>query len=315
MSNKELKELTDKSSLIFTVVVLTVIFSVSILFFLRFKTNISESVSSSTSFQITSNNVPTIQLGHYALWAVDSQESYTLIKRFNSVNNQLVGLDSETISTLESPLSNPYKFVVTIEKEGDREERPNNFILLSKEADAKRTELLFNDVELKDKEFSYILSTPTDGNDTINELSGLWFVKPDKTTASLDLPKLTDKWMYQTRIISEQNNIELSMGYFKDSASADSDARYSMTYDGYNFPGEDFFMNLPTQVDSPVNLANGKYAVMLSLEPYLDGTDITGDDVFLPIAYAKIPSGLSENTSEFMGLVYSPSSITIEFND
>lgn len=314
MSNKELGELTDKSGQIFTVIIFAVILSFSILIYLRFQTNLSEDPGPKESIIISSDSFPTIQLGHYALWAVDSQERYTLVKRFNSVNNQLVGLDSALLSELANPLPNTRKYVVTIENEGDRDERPNNFVLLSKDTSPEITELVLNQ-EFEDASLSYILATPTDGNETINELSGIWFTDEEKVNSSLALPVLDEQWKYETTLIYKPIDLKLSLGTFQNPESADSEGRYSLTSGGYNFPGEDFLNNLPEGLLPPINLTNGNFEIVLSLEPSSDGIDMTGEDVFLPIAKGNIPNDLKASSSEDLEFIYKPITLKIRTNE
>jgi hypothetical protein len=89
----------------------------------------------------------------------------------------------------------------------------------------------------------------------------------------------------------------LTSGRFTSAEGADQSAPYSGPNAGPPFPGEDFLVNLPSAISSPVDLADGASTIVLSVEPDLDGVDPTGDAPFsIKPLVAPVPSGLADHT-------------------
>jgi hypothetical protein len=111
---------------------------------------------------------------------------------------------------------------------------------------------------------SYILATPTTGDDTVQE-QGIWWLSPgDPATAGLDLPTLPDGWAYEGWIVGADGPV--STGRFTDAAGMDGDGAGSTkgpVGDGPPFPGQDFIT--PATV-----LNNGATVAVISVEPEPD---------------------------------------------
>ena len=104
-----------------------------------------------------------------SLWGRRNDESILFIKRFNSIDNQIKNLDGSDLTELSLEGLNELKdFFVTIENEGDRDETPNNFILMESQILEGRSELKF-ELIIPETDSTLMLATPTDGNSTINE--------------------------------------------------------------------------------------------------------------------------------------------------
>ena len=97
----QLSELNESQSLIWVIIFLSVIISAAILIISKvYLDRTSEPIPTTPSINIQSDNFPTIQLGHYAMWGKREDESVLLIKRFNSIDNQLKNLDGTDLKEL-----------------------------------------------------------------------------------------------------------------------------------------------------------------------------------------------------------------------
>lgn len=312
----QLSELNEKQSLIGIIIIVSIIISALILILSKiYLDKTTEPIQQIPSIKIQSDNFPTIQLGHYAMWGRREDGSVLFIKRFNAIENQLRNLDGTDLTelTLEG-LEEINKIFVTIENEGDRDEVPNSYILMDSEIIGNMAELKF-EVTIPEGDNSFILASPTDGNSTINELSGLWFINANEDIPSLNLPNSPHLFRYETRIINTVNEQILTLGRFENVREEDNSKIYSLNTEGFKYPGEDLLRNLPQPLEAPLNLANGDYKVIVSLEPDVDGNDLTGEDVFLNILSAEIPQDSTEQQNILMQIVYKPIELTIELND
>ncbi len=138
----------------------------------------------------------------------------------------------------------------------------------------------------------YMLGTPTDGNDTLNERSGVWFGYYKQGTPLLRLPVLKAGWTYEGWAIIDGQ--PLTTGRFTSTARRDffngfSDGKATTP----EVPGEDFLRDPPIAVFPtlafPLDLAADLVAV--SVEPDFDGTDPTGQGPFgMTILQAEVPN-------------------------
>ncbi len=113
---------------------------------------------------------------------------------------------------------------------------------------------------------SYVLATPTTGDDTLQE-QGIWWLMPGQTpSASLVLPGLPNGWAYEGWIVGADGPV--STGRFTDTAASDSDGAGSTkgpVGDGPPFPGQDFI--------NPATVLNGGSTVaVISVEPEPDNS-------------------------------------------
>jgi len=313
----ELSDLTENSSHIFVIIVLAVLISLMILIAAKiYQDQHLQPEKQTTVLTFESDNFPTLQFGHYALWNVSSSDQHQFLKRFNSVNNQLVSLDGSDLTSIEIDDDTEItQLAVTIEMEGDRDEIPNNFELMLGPVVESRANLKF-DMEIPIQNNSFVLATPSDGNQTINELSGIWFVDRDLERESLSLPELNNSmFIYQARVINTQINQTLMIGRFRDPKSPDDFQNHSLTFQVFNFPGEDFLRNLPDGLEPPLNLSNGNYRVIISLEPFFNDSDFTGDDIFIELFNTDISSTLPPHTPQILDYKFRPITLSIEIND
>lgn len=312
----QLSELYERQSLIWVIIIVSILISAIILIISKvYLDNANEPTTSSPSITLQSDNFPTIQMGHYAIWGRKEDSSVIFIKRFNAIDNRLRNLDGTELSELSAEgLEDLQSIFVTIENEGDRDANPNDFLFLDSTVEGNKVKLKF-EVSIPEGENSFLLASPTDGNSTINELSGLWFKKADENLASLNLPNSPQLFKYEARIINSGDKQTLNLGRFDNVKEEDNSRIFSSSSEGFKFPGEDLLRNLPVPLEAPLNLANGDYQIIVSLEPDVDGIDITGDDIFLMLLSMNIPKNTPERVNIPLQVLYKPIELSIEFND
>ena len=95
----------------------------------------------------------------------------------------------------------------------------------------------------------------------------------------------------------------LSLGKFSDPRAGDDFNGYSATKKPTpNLPGQDFLTNPPANLgfSFPLNLADGSSKVVISLEPDVSTADPSGNDAYLILFTADIPSGLKDHVATDM---------------
>ncbi len=133
-----------------------------------------------------------------------------------------------------------------------------------------------------------LLGTPTRGD--AKGAAGLWFaaaVSPEETTPGLQLPPAPDGWTYGAWVVTGAEET-LLVGTFRDSAGADSVSLYSDTKQGWAVPGEDFVRHAPDGIRFPLNLADGRTRILVSLEPAF-GNEERPEKPFLVLFGGRIP--------------------------
>ncbi len=164
-------------------------------------------------------------------------------------------------------------------------------ILLEGKLNSNDAQLTQNSV--KEAEGKYLLATPTDGNSSVDEKSGVWFMDSLAIGGKkgLLIPDLASAWTYEAWV--EVSGQILSLGKFASASSKVNAAPYSNNIaPGYNFPGGDLLVNAPAGLTFPVNLENAKVAI--SLEPLVDFDQGSPYLIFLE---ATIPSGVAAGQS------------------
>jgi len=163
---------------------------------------------------------------------------------------------------------------------------------LSGEFKDDRANFKMVELMLDDAKGAFQLATPTDGDNLINERSGVWFGDISENTSRLNLPTLPMGWVYEGWAVVD--NQPLTTGRFKDTNSADSLSTFSsLKAESPSFPGEDFLFDPPIQVFPeqvfPVDLAG--QIINISVEPDIAGKDPTGSSPFpINILTARVPS-------------------------
>ena len=189
-----------------------------------------------------------------------------------SVNSE--GVLSETKFLIAAKtLDSATEYVLTIEPSPDSDPTPSKVHVLGGDFVSDNAEVFVSHSKALRTNFStaagnYILATPTDGNSSNNETSGVWWLDNSSGTeeVGLTLPELPEGWEYEGWAVIDGTPV--STGKFTSVSGADSTKDFSGTTSGPQFPGEDFLMNAPEGLTFPLDLS-GK-TVVISVEPNPD---------------------------------------------
>lgn len=165
-------------------------------------------------------------------------------------------------------------FILTIEPKPDTDPAPSDVHILAGDFNGNNASLSIGDSRAIGNDFTaatgqYVIGTPTTA-DTTDGLSGVWFVNPGTSSASLDLPTLPAGWMYEGWGVI--NGEPVSTGKFTDVSAADASSLYSGTEPGPPFPGEDFINNAPAGLSFPTDLSG--MVIAISVEPVPDNSSM-----------------------------------------
>lgn len=184
---------------------------------------------------------------------------------------------------------------ITIEPVPDPDPGPSGVAILAGEPHRHIAALRFP-IDLRRAAGTFLLATPTD-DDPANGTAGVWFVDPAGGPGpSLQLPPPPAGWVYEGWGVTQ--GTAMTTGRFTSVTGSDLASPFSGPNPGPPFPGEDFVANLPAGVTPPVNLADGRSTVVITVEPDIGGVDPTGTAPFPinPLAGA-VPAGASPGTS------------------
>lgn len=238
--------------------------------------------------KISLANLKPLSSGHFEVWTTIAGRDISAGKFTTDGKGGLFDLNKIEITngefTVTQDLGNAGKVFVTIELEEDRDEVPSEVVLLEGKIEDGRANLAFSAVNLSTASGQYFLGTPSYSQD--KELaSGVWFAKPavrefKEQEASLELPETPSGWKYEGWVVYKDNFF--TVGRFKESVGDDEFKGYLGLHRYPDFPGEDFLINEPEEIDFefPIDLTDGKSQVVVSLEPDIDSEDPTGDGPF-----------------------------------
>src|SRR4030095_2455408 len=150
--------------------------------------------------------------GHYELWAVMGGKTMSVV-RFDSGND----LKYDSVKDLSGADS----FVVTIEPDGDTDEKPGITYLSGDLVNG--TAMLRFGTDLSALNGTYVITSPTDAHKESEE-RGLWFMT-ESGQPSLQLAALPPGWVYEGWVIYK--NTPLSMGRFTSASGPDRSNYYS----------------------------------------------------------------------------------------
>jgi hypothetical protein len=263
----------------------------------------SASLSRPYRVDIDASGLEPLDGAFYEVWVVSGERKISA-GSFNvdAEGNLVDGFGHEARFSSQRDPATADAIVVTIEPLPDADPGPSGIIVLAGAPKAKKgTAKLKFPVKFADASGSFILATPTDAvaND---ETAGIWFLDPATGPGpSLTLPTLPSGWVYEGWGVTQ--GTPLSTGRFMTAAGADDSSAFSGPLAGPPFPGEDFLANLPAGVTGPVNLADGSSMAVLTVEPYLDGSDPTGSGPFsIKPFITVIPAGQADHTSVALSL-------------
>lgn len=245
--------------------------------------------------QLSVEGLEPLEGAFYEVWAVHGNRKISA-GSFNVADGELVdGFGHPAMFSSPRNPANADAIVVTVEPMPDPSRKPSGIAVLTGSPNKNRAALRFP-VKLGTVAGSFILATPTDA-DMTNETAGIWFLDPAAGPGpSLVLPALPDGWVWEGWGVTQ--GMPLSTGRFTGATGADESSAFSGPMAGPPFPGEDFLMNLPAGVATPVDLADGSSLVVLTVEPDLGGVDPTGDGPFsIKPLVAEIPAGAADHMS------------------
>jgi hypothetical protein len=245
-------------------------------------------------------NLPALDQGRYQLW-LNHEDTFTSLGQF-SVNDQGQAVSSEgqefrpSIKTSTSKV----KFLISIETT-ENPQQPSPSIVLSGQLKDGKAHLSFTAIDLANASGVYTIAAPTDLSGDYQS-SGIWFAKTDGhnlTGPGLDIPNAPDGWKYEAQLRYKDQII--AAGRFSNPNDRDDFGVFTPNPDNTpNFPGEDYLQGAPSRlgVDFPANLTSGEWRVIISIEPDLNGTDPTGDDLFYLQPFSATISEGTENYKE-----------------
>ncbi len=246
-------------------------------------------------------HLPLLSRGHYQLWVSDGVTSVSAGIFTATQSGELVTLTGAKIDNNTFPFSYDQsrtitKAFITIEADSNLDNLPSSSAVLSGTFENKTAILSFTDIDIHELSGSYILATPTD-DPVAQEESGVWFFLPGGALrSSLVLPEAPAGWTYEAWVTN--NGRTLSAGRFSSVAGKDNFSGYSGGKSGPAFPGEDFLRNPPDEFKDafPLNLADGKTKVTITIEPDQKGEDPTGPEPFpIQALEGSVPLGLRDH--------------------
>lgn len=242
--------------------------------------------ASSYQVRLDFEYIPELFQGHYEAFIINGPDVISLGKfivnnqgdMFNVKNNKKI---KNNILKSEKDIKLYDNLIVTLEPDEDKNERPSESRILEAEVSQEFSEafLTFQEIDLSNISGSFQLKTPTD-QFANNETSGIWFEKNDggKAVKGLKLAPTPAGWVYQGWVAREAQLI--STGIFGDTYGKDWNNEYSGNEEGIQFPGEDFLTSAPERFNFPINLADGKSRVFITVEPWYGSSKPAGDNPF-----------------------------------
>lgn len=243
---------------------------------------------------------------HYEGWAITDGTPVSTGKFNVDTNGVLVTVAGATITDgafdTDVDLEDADEIVITIEPSGDTDAVPSSTKILAGSLTGTSATLSIDASQALGTNFStaegtFILATPTDGDTTANETSGIWFLEMvgGMPMAGLVLPTLPAGWRYEGWAVIDGQPV--TTGTFTTPIGADAAAPFSGPQPGPPFPGEDFLMNAPAGLSFPTNLS-GAMAV-ITVEPMPDDSPMPF--TLKPLTRA-IPAGAADRTPYAMSL-------------
>jgi len=222
---------------------------------------------------LATSDFPTLSGGaHYEGWAIVDGEP-TSTGKFNVVGDRLTDPEGAPIEGffLSEDVTAATAIVITIEPAGDTDAVPADTHFVAGDVVAGEAALTIAHpaalgTDFADASGSFVLATPTDGDRTNDELSGIWFLEFPGPEASLNLPELPEGWTYEGWTVID--GVPVTSGTFRSTVGSDDAAPYSGTVRTPNFPGEDYLFNAPDGLTFPTDLSGAP--VVVSVEPVPD---------------------------------------------
>lgn len=217
----------------------------------------------------TFERLPPAATVHYELWEHRPDDGEARIGAFRVLEGGgLVDMAGETVSGW--PLADPplpgTEYLVTVEPEDSLADTRGERVLLRGQLKTTEAQLTFALPALPPKG-SAVLGSPT--STKAPETAGVWLASAWRgdlpVTRGSALPVSPVGWTYALWVVTGADTTLLA-GRFTDPARADEDALYGETAQKPTLPGEDFLQRAPDNATFPLNLADGKTHVLVSLE-------------------------------------------------
>ncbi len=217
--------------------------------------------------------------GHYEGWAIVGGMPYTTGKFNVNGSGQPVMLGGgSVIEEFDAgmDITGASDIKISIEAPGDGDALPSGLIVLEGSVSGLTANLraalpgleMLSDMATG----AYILATPSDNDsDAGNDDQGIWFLSlPNPDPGFMHLPDLGANWTYEGWVVdlSGATPMPYSTGTFDMASGFDSDAAGCMG-GGPPFPGQDF---VAYQCDGVLDLDNGDFAAVLTIEPVPDNS-------------------------------------------
>ena len=193
--------------------------------------------------------------------------------RFNVVDGAVQDLDGNSVDhfSVDADTTSATVVVISIEPADDTDPAPSDTHILAGDVVDGTANLTIAHpaalgTDFGDAAGEFVLATPTDGDRTNNEFSGVWFLSFPGPTAGLDLPELPAGWTYEGWTVID--GMPVTTGTFLAVDESDDSAPYSGTVRTPSFPGEDYLQNAPEGLTFPTNLSGA--TVVISVEPLVE---------------------------------------------
>jgi hypothetical protein len=245
-----------------------------------------------TSIQVFPQTLPVLERGQYQLNIIDSAGATHTISRF-TINSSGQVFDANARMVPNAVFLLPQSvYQVTSAQVLLTNGVSSPLEFLSGTVTGDRASLSFEGMAFNGAKGEYMLATPTDGNNNINERSGVWFGDYQTNDSALRLPPLKRGWVYEGWAIVDGR--PLTTGRFTSPVLGDRFSGFSDTQaNAPRIPGEDFLRNPPVEVfpglQFPVDLAG--QVIRVSLEPDVEGIDPTGQAPFgVAVLEGEVPN-------------------------
>lgn len=257
-----------------------------------------------TAVQLFPQTIPSLQAGFYELQIEDRSGKTHAVSRFRiTESRQIIDSGGSAISNGLFLLPQGV-FTATSAAIAVTSGSGAALEFLSGAFEGDRATLSFAAADFSGAGGQYMLGTPTDGNDNINERSGVWFGNYETGVSTLVLPALQRGWVYEGWAVVDGR--PLTTGRFTNAMTPDLFSGFNDTRQvAPRIPGEDFLLNPPVAVFAgltfPTDLAG--QVVRVSIEPDMNGIDPTGQAPLGIVALeAEVPKRAEPHTLYKMDL-------------
>lgn len=233
--------------------------------------------------------LPAVLGGHYEVWVERPEGGGERLSAFTVLGGgQLLTLGGEPVQEFPIAELPPVgsRLFLTVEPGSEEAVTRSGRVLLSGNLPTVEG-ALDPAVAVRGGTHVAMLLAPTDPNTP--DTSGLWFGSPRKTrgrpAAGLALDPPADGWVYAGFVTTAAGTV-LPTGAFRDVGGPDDRSPFSGRGRGLSVPGEDFVAGAPEGTAFPLNLADGRTTVAVSLLPDFAAS---APEPFLPLLAARIP--------------------------